>query len=83
MTIVFFTSLFTTKAVEYNYTKKELYVFGFGAGLATFLLMGTSVLLFSLVKGTVPVLLIQFLNIVVGCLLIGYGGIRLIKLCRN
>ena len=83
MTIVFFTSLFTTKAVEYNYTKKELYVFGFGTGLATFLFMGTSVFLFSLVKGTVPVLLIQFLNIVVGCLLIGYGGIRLIKLCRN
>ena len=80
---IFFTSLFTTKAVEYNYTKKELYVFGFGTGLATFLFMGTSVFLFSLVKGTVPVLLIQFLNIVVGCLLIGYGGIRLIKLCRN
>ncbi len=80
MTIVFFTSIFTTKALEYNYTKKELLIFGFGTGLATFLFMGTSVVLFSLIKGGVPLLLIQILNIAVGCLLIGYGGIRLIKI---
>ena len=80
MTIVFFTSIFTTKALEYNYTKKELLIFGFGTGLATFLFMGTSVVLFSLMKGGVPLLLIQILNIAVGCLLIGYGGIRLIKI---
>jgi len=79
MTIVFFTSIFTAKALEYNYTKKELLVFGFGTGLATFLFMGTSVILFSLVKGSVPILLIQILNLAVGCLLIGYGGIRLFK----
>ena len=79
MTIVFFTSIFTAKALEYNYTKKELLVFGFGTGLATLLFMGTSVILFSLVKGRVPILLIQILNLVVGCLLVGYGGIRLLK----
>ncbi|MBI4533815.1 MAG: LysE family transporter [Candidatus Melainabacteria bacterium] len=79
MTIVFFTSLFTAKAVEYNYTKKELLIFGFGTGLATLVFMCTSVILFSLIKGTVPVLLIQVLNLIVGCLLVGYGGLRLIK----
>lgn len=83
MTIVFFTSIFTSKALEYNYTKKELLIFGFGTGLATFLFMGTSVILFSLIKEGVPLLLIQILNITVGCSLIGYGGIRLIKILIN
>lgn len=83
MTIVFFTSLFTAKAVEYNYTKKELYLFGFGTGMATFLFMGTSAILFSLISGTIPVLLIQILNFVVGFLLIGYGGFRLVKAFSN
>lgn len=79
MTIVFFTSLFTAKAVEHNYTKKELVRFGLGTGSATFLFMGMSVILFSLIKGTVPLLLIQILNGLVGFLLIGYGGSRLWK----
>ena len=70
MTIVFFTSLFTAKAVEYNYTKKELIWFGIGTGFATFLFMGSSVVLFSLIKGSIPKLLIQILNGIVGCLLI-------------
>lgn len=83
ITIIFFTSLFAAKAIEYNYTKKELFIFGFATGLATFIFMSSAVLLFSLIKGNVPVLLIQFLNILVGCLLIGYGGIRLRKILAN
>ncbi|MDP2593691.1 MAG: LysE family transporter [bacterium] len=83
MTIVFFTSLFTAKALEYDYKKKELLIFGLGTGFATFLFMGVSVVLFSLVRGSVPILLIQVLNLIIGCLLIGYGGVRLIKILRN
>ncbi len=79
MTIVSFTSIFFTKAIEYNYTKKELFIFGFGTGMATFLFMGTFVILFSLIKGTMPILLTQTLNMVVGCLLVAYGGIRFLK----
>ena len=79
MTIVFYTSLFTAKAIEHNYTKRQLSVFGLGTGLATFLFMSASVLLFSLIKSSVPLLLIQMLNILVGCLLIGYGILRLSK----
>lgn len=82
MTIVFFTSIFTAKAMEYNYSKKELRLFGIGTGFATFLFIGSSVVLFSLIKGTVPTLIIQIANLVVGCLLIGYGVIRLIKILR-
>ena len=37
LTIVFFTSLFAAKAVEYNYTKRELVIFGLATGSATFL----------------------------------------------
>ena len=82
MTIVFFTSLFTAKALEYNYQKKELIIFGLGTGFATLLFMGLSTIIFSLIKGSIPVLLIQILNLAVGCLLIGYGGIRLVKSSR-
>ncbi len=79
MTIVFFTSLITSKAVEYGYSKRELLLFGIGTGLATFIFMGSSVIIFSLVREAVPILLVKFLNGIVGCLLIGYGIMRLWK----
>jgi threonine/homoserine/homoserine lactone efflux protein len=78
LTIVMWTSLFATKTIEYNYTKKELLIFGFATGLATFIFMSCAVILFSLIKGSVPIQLIQLLNLIVGCLLIGYGGTRFI-----
>lgn len=79
MTIVFFTGIFTAKAVEYNYTKKQLYIFGLSVGLATFLFMSMSVLISFLLKEAIPILLIQILNLVVGIVLIGYGTIRISK----
>ncbi len=83
MTIVWYTGLFTAKAVEYNYTKQELLVFGLSVGLATLLFMGTSVIMFSLAKKTVPISLMQTLNIIVGCLLILYGAFRFTKVFKN
>lgn len=83
MTIVFFTSLFTSKALEYNYTKRELIVFGFSTGLATLIFMGVSVIIFSFIKGAMPLILIQILNLAVGALLIGYGGVRFIKILKT
>lgn len=83
MTIVWYTSLFSAKAVEYNYTKRELLFFGLAAGLATFIFMGSSVILFSLIKKTVPILIIQILNALVGGLLIAYGSTRLAKVLKN
>jgi threonine/homoserine/homoserine lactone efflux protein len=80
MTIVFFTGLFTAKAIEYHYKKKELLIFGLSTGLATLLFMWASVVLFSLIKQSIPALLIQILNLLVGWLLIVYGSIRLIKI---
>jgi len=77
MTILFFTGLFSAKAVEYHYTKHQLLIFGLSVGLATFLFMGTAVILFSLLKESVPVPVIQTLNTLVGSLLIVYGLIRI------
>ncbi|MDP4008295.1 MAG: LysE family transporter [Candidatus Peregrinibacteria bacterium] len=83
MTIVFFTGVFSAKAIEYNYTKHQLWIFGLSVGLATFLFMGSSVIVFSLLKKPVPILLIQTLNVIVGCLLILYGAIRLKPVLKN
>ena len=83
MTIVFFTSLFATKALEYNYTKQELIIFGLSTGSATFLFLGTFVVVFSLLGGAIPIIVIRFLNIFVGILLIGYGAIRLAKALKS
>ncbi|HEY4513410.1 MAG TPA: LysE family transporter [Candidatus Paceibacterota bacterium] len=82
LTIVIFTSVFASKVIEYNYNKRELLTFGISTGLATLLFMGVSVVFFSLVKQTIPIALIQTLNIIVGCLLIGYGAMRLVKSLR-
>jgi threonine/homoserine/homoserine lactone efflux protein len=83
MTIVFFTSLFATKALEYNYTKRELLIFGLSTGSATFIFLGTSVILFSLLGGAIPIIIIKILNFCVGILLIGYGIVRLVKILKN
>ncbi len=83
LTIVFFTSLFAAKAVEYNYTRRELLIFGLSTGSATFIFLGLSVVLFSLVGSAIPVIIIRGLNLLVGLVLIGYGVVRLVKILRN
>lgn len=83
LTIVFFTSLFAAKAVELNYTKQELLIFGLSTGLATFIFLGASVILFSIIGGAIPATLIKLLNIFVGLALIGYGIVRLVKIIQN
>jgi threonine/homoserine/homoserine lactone efflux protein len=83
LTIVFFTSLFATKAVELNYTKRELLIFGLSTGSATFIFLGASVILFSIIGDVIPAMFIKVLNIFVGLVLIGYGAIRLVKVIQN
>lgn len=83
LSIVFFSGLFSAKAVEYNYTKGELYSFGFGVGLSTLIFTSGAVLIFSLLKGTIPTIVMQVLNVIVGTLIIRYGIIRLVKLLKE
>ncbi|MBN1499802.1 MAG: LysE family transporter [Spirochaetes bacterium] len=82
LTIVFFTGIFAAKAVENNYTKKELFIFGFSTGSATFTFMGSSVIFFSLLRKNVPAVIMHALNLSVGTVLIVYGIIRIRKILK-
>lgn len=79
LTIVFWTSLFAAKAIEYGYTKKQLVIFGLAAGLATVLFLGSAVMIFSIVKASIPLLLVKILNALVGVVLLVYGVIRFVN----
>lgn len=79
LTIVFWTSLFTSKAIEHGYTKRNLMIFGASAGLSTLLFLGGAVLLLSLFKTSIPLFLVKILNGVVGVILIIYGTLRLMN----
>lgn len=78
MTIVFWTSLFASKASELNYSEKQLILFGFSTGLATPLFMGSAVIVFSQLRDAIPLFVVQVLNGVVGAVLIYYGVSRLL-----
>ncbi len=83
MTIVFFVSLFAVKAAKHRYARKDVFFFGLGTGLATFVFMGGAVCLFTFIKASVPDALVQILNLFVGLLLIVYGSAGLGGLARD
>lgn len=83
MTIIFFSGLFVAKAVEYNYEKRELFIFGFATGSATCIFLGSAVLLVGFIGNSIPLIVVQLLNGFVGVLLIGYGIIRFVKVKKN
>lgn len=83
LTIIFWTSLFTSKAVEKGYSKRELIPFGFAAGLATLVFLGLMVTGMSFLKVVIPSRLIQILNLGVGAVLMFYGLARLGTQLRN
>ncbi len=83
LTIVFWSSIFVTKAIEKNYLKKQLILFGIGAGGATFLFLSIVMLLLSIIKTSIPSIAIQWLNVLVGVILVLYGVARSIKTLRK
>ncbi|MCP4670105.1 MAG: LysE family transporter [Desulfobacula sp.] len=83
LTIVFWSSVFSAKAVENNYQKKELVIFGIGTGLSTFLFLSLTMMILSLVKSNVPATLVLFLNCAVGVVLISYGLTRVVKIYKE
>jgi threonine/homoserine/homoserine lactone efflux protein len=83
LTIVFWTGLFASKAIEKDYTPKQLIPFGIAAGAATFVFLGASVIMFSFLRAAIPASLLIGLNIAVGAILIIYGIIRLFKTTKN
>jgi threonine/homoserine/homoserine lactone efflux protein len=73
LTIVFWSSIFTAKALENGYDKKQVMVFGLGSGASTFIFLAASMSIVSLVKSGIPETVVSWLNVVVGALLVGYG----------
>lgn len=80
LTIIFWSSVFSAKAIEKNYKKNQLIKFGIGTGLSTFLFLSLTMMILSIVKSTIPHIIVQILNNIVGLLLIYYGITRTIKI---
>ncbi len=83
LTLVFWGSIFSAKAIEKNYIKKQLFIFGIGAGASTFLFLSFTMMILSLFKSSIPNMIIQILNCIVGLVLIYYGVTRTIKTIRS
>jgi len=83
LTIVFWSSIFSAKAIEKNYQKNQLVIFGIGTGLSTFVFLSVCMWILSLLKSGIPAWIVQILNCIVGGVLIWYGIIRAIKTLRN
>ncbi len=79
LTIVFWSSVFSAKAIEKNYKKRQLVIFGLGTGLSTLLFLSAAMLLLSLLRSTIPDHAVQISNCIVGIVLIYYGIIRAVK----
>jgi len=83
LTLVFWGSIFSAKAIEKNYIKNQLFIFGIGAGASTFLFLSFTMMILSLFKSSIPNMIIQILNCIVGLVLIYYGVTRTIKTIRS
>ena len=83
LTLVFWSSIFSAKAIEKNYIKKQLFIFGMGAGASTFLFLSFTMMILSLFKSSIPNMIIQILNCIVGVVLIYYGVTRTIKTIKS
>jgi len=79
LTILFWTGLFSAKAMEHDYNRRQLLVFGYSAGLSTVLFLGTAVIAVSLIKQGLPTGMLHLLNLPVGVILIINGILRLVN----
>ncbi len=79
LTLIFWSSFFSVKAIEKNYRKKQLVIFGAGTGISTFLFLSLTMIIVSLIKSNIPDIVVQVLNCIVGLLILYYGISRLAK----
>lgn len=77
LTIIFWAGIFSTKIVEEDIKKQDIYLFGFGAVLATIFFLSLINLIGSFTRKFLPNKIIRLLNIAVGILLT-YFGIRMV-----
>jgi threonine/homoserine/homoserine lactone efflux protein len=79
LTIVFWTGIFTARAYEKSYSKKQSAIFGLSAGVATPVFLGASVLFISFFKTSIPPFIPTVFNAAAGILLVTYGIKGIIK----
>jgi threonine/homoserine/homoserine lactone efflux protein len=80
LTIVFWTGIFSAKAIEYGLSQRQLAAFGIGAGFATFLFMFSTMAVISRYSARIDMNIVRILNGVVGAVLLYYAVSRLVKL---
>lgn len=73
LTIVFWAGVFSTKIIEENMKRKDIYIFGIGALMATLSFLTLVAVVGTFTKVFLPAYIIQILNIIVGVLLIYFG----------
>ncbi|THB80774.1 MAG: hypothetical protein D3926_05500 [Desulfobacteraceae bacterium] len=83
LTIIFWSSIFSAKAIEKGYQKGQLTIFGLATGFSTFLFLCVTMLILSAVKSGIPTIAVQTLNCAVGVILITYGFTRGFKMIRD
>ncbi|WP_164522209.1 LysE family transporter [Halocella sp. SP3-1] len=83
LTILFWTSIFAARSVEYSLTKKELLAFGLSAGFATPVFLSFSIFIISILKSSISPLVVQLANMLVAIILISYGIKRIVKIIKN
>lgn len=79
LTIVFWGSVFSAKASEYQYDQRQLMFFGMGAGLSTLFFLSTTMFAISLCTTSIPSIAWRAANCLVGITLVYYGITRLVK----
>ena len=79
LTIIFWSGVFSAQVAENHLSKKQLILFSFGCILSTIIFLTAVALCGSLLKGFLPSILIQGLNILVGVILIVLGFRLLLK----
>lgn len=79
LTIVFWSGLFSTKMLENNWSKNQLFFFAIGCVMSTILFLSFVSFLGSVVGSFLPEMIISLLNVVIGLFLIFYAVHKLIK----
>lgn len=83
LTIVFFGSIFSSKAIESGYQKGQLIFFGVGTGAATFLFLTLTIFIVEFFKSDISYTIVQVVNCIVGLVIIYYGMTRLQDFLRK
>lgn len=73
LTILFWAGVFSSKVAEDKMTRNQMYEFGLGAVMSTVLFLSSVALMGNVMNVFLSGLMMNVLNIVVGCVLIGFG----------